>query len=557
MTTGWGDYRYAYHGNKVPRPDLLDELLVRNPPAVISLDFETIGLKDTTPIGLGIGISPTESFYFSLNPPSAYVPWKLLQDPKVKKVWHNALFDLGTIPNIENIMDVTNIADTAVMAKYCALPMGLKDCAWVIARKDIKEISDILPAGKNMLDLPADVVAAKCCDDVEATLAVYFTLMGMKEEDGEPSIHRESLDVDMQLLPMLVKMGKRGIKLDHEKVMAHETRLKKEVQYYLNICAAEGFNPGSQAQAAYTLMTRGNHFKLKRKKDRRVLRPGLRAVVDEAALRLCDDPLAVVVIEYRHAQKLRGTYVKPYMVADRAYTKFGLNTATSRLSSSARNLQNIPVIMRDMFVPDTGSFSGFDDSQAELRILAHISHDEEMQWIFDNGGDIHQSTADDMGIQRLLAKNVNFAMLYGATTQTIMETAEIRDIRRAEELAGKWRKKFPQAWDWIIGVQEDGVRDRYVRTVQGRKLYLPLAEEEDDMEVIRKAVNYPIQGSAAEIIKRQMLLMKDLQDKMVLQIHDELLFDGDYLEVIEARDLAHVTEINVPIKTKKTERWGA
>lgn len=552
----WGDLRYAYHGPKEPHPDLLSDLLLRNPPPVISVDFETVSLKDTTPIGIGIGINPEESFYFSLNPPSAYVPWGVLQDPGIKKVWHNALFDLGTIPNIENIMDVTNIADTAVMAKYCALPMGLKECAWLIARRDIKEISDILPQGYNMLDLDPDTVAAKCCDDVEATLEVYFMLMDMEEDDGAPSIHRESLDIDMQLLPMLVKMGKRGIKLDHERVMAHEKALKKQVDYYLDICAAEGFNPGSAQQVAYVLMLRGNHLPLKRKKDRRVLRPGLRAVADDAALKACDDPMAKLVLDYRHVQKLRGTYVKPALNLERMHTKFGLNTATSRLSSSARNLQNIPQSMRDMFIPDTDCFSGWDCSQVELRILAHMSGDEEMQYIYDSGGDIHSTTAEEVDIPRKIAKNVNFAMVYGGDDQTVMETAGIKELRVVQEIKHKWRRKFSQAWDFIDASQQEGLRNRWVMTLGGRRLYLPLPEDESDSDVARKAVNYRIQGTAAEVIKKQMLAMKDLTDWMVLQIHDELLFDGDYLDTIRSRDLAHVTEVHTPIETKKMSRWG-
>jgi DNA polymerase-1 len=557
----WGEYRYAYHGHREPRPELLDELLVRNPPRVISVDFETVSLKDTTPIGIGIGISPSESFYFSLNPPCAHIPWKLLQDPKVKKVWHNGLFDLGTIPNIENIVDVTNIADTAVMAKYCGLPMGLKDDAQLILGREIKEISDVLPKGHDMLSLPPRVVAAKCCDDVEATIGIYQVLMDMVEPDGEPSIHRKSLDVDMALLPILVKMGKRGIRLDQTRVRAHYERLTKECAYYKDICAGEGFNPGSTQQVAYILMSRGQWLPVKRKRDKKKLRPELRAVADKEALLTCTDPLATVVLEFRSAQKLLGTYVKPAMKLERMHTRFGLNTATSRLSSSARNLQNIPLSMRDMFIPDSDCFTGWDCSQVELRVLAHVSHDPEMLYIFESGGDIHQATADDLGIPRKLAKNVNFSVVYGADTQTIMETAGITDPRRAEELAGRWKRKFRSAWEWIADTQQEGLRNRWVKTLGGRKLYLPLEGEEQDIDVARKAVNYPIQGTAAEVIKAQMLLIAKvgggkIVDDMVLQIHDEQLFDGDWLETINSVDLAHVTQVYTPIETKKMERWG-
>lgn len=230
-------------------------------------------------------------------------------------------------------------------------------------------------------------------------------------------------------------------------------------------------------------------------------------------------------------------------------THYHLDAVTGRVTSTKRNLQNWPPgESRSMIIPDSGVFKGFDFDQVELRVMASVSGDLDMNRVYVEGGDIHQETANFMNIQRRIAKNVNFAMLYGATEQCLMETAKIRDRRRCTELIHDWSMKFRGAWEWIKDTQTTGKRQGYVETVFGRKIRLPMEERDDAIE--RKAVNYIIQGSAAEIMKRAVIMCSHLP--LALQIHDELLWDG-YQDVPEGLD--NIAQFSTPVTWKELARW--
>ena len=278
------------------------------------------------------------------------------------------------------------------------------------------------------------------------------------------------------------------------------------------------------------------------------------------------DPLANMVLRYRDISYLLSHYVVPMENEERAYTRFHLDAATGRPSSTDRNMMNIPKgRARNMYLPDNGIFSDVDYSQAELRILAHISQDREMLHIFSqpeflNGeknaaADIHQQTANFIGIDRRPSKNVNFALVYGATAQTIMETAGITSIQKAVDLMDKWGQLFPEAWDWINTVQEDAKYSNVATTIFGRKLRLPSIDDEGLAAVQRKAVNYPIQGSAAELLKRALVRCHKQGLEMSLQVHDEILFDQfvTYEEISWMENI--IPGLRTPIDIKYLERW--
>lgn len=517
-----------------PNPKELLLQLQQTPPPLVAVDTETISLEDRVSIGIGIAVSPTDAFYFRMFPETCQeMPWWILEDPTIIKVMHNALFDLSALREYK--LNITNIRDTSVMAHLLGHPPKLATLASVLLMMEITDIKELLyKKGMTMLDLEPEVVARKCCMDAQATIAVYLNML--------PQINEEYFELECQIIPLLELMSRRGIVIDQEVRAGLELALQAQVEYYLGLAEAQGFNPASPQQVAYTLAKRGVFLPFT--KSKKSLR------TDEATLERVDDPLAALVLNYRGAAKSLGTYIKPLAGKERAFTHFHLDAITGRVSSTKRNLQNMDRGLRCMFVPDSGLFTEIDYSQIELRILAYLSQDKEMNYIFKSGGDIHIQTAIFMNISRKIAKSVNFAMIYGATVPTIMETAKVWDRYKAEELLYDWFKQYREAGGWIQMQQEQGLRDGYIHTLFGRKINLPSTLAENEMAIKRKAVNYVIQGSAAEIIKRAMLKCGQLP--MVLQVHDSLLFDG---RVDLPESLDSVSPLRTPLEVKETERW--
>lgn len=529
---------FFYYGENQPHSRTYKELVDSNP-KLLGVDIETISLKERIAIGVGIAFTPRDSLYFPLFPdPSPIVPWHLLQDPSITKIFHNALFDLACLREYD--VDTTNVWDTSVAAHLLCLPEAKLSALAPLVNMEVHAVPELLNKGQIMLDLEKSVVARKCCQDCSATLALYHHFL--------PNIDTNYFNIEMELIPILLEMSYRGLLIDQEARNELELRLEKEVQYYLDLCEGEGFNPGSPQQVAYILAKRGAYSVLPRipfTRGRRSIATG------EEILNKMDDPMAAIVLSYREKSKLLNTYIKPWGKDERAYTRFHLDAITGRPSSTDRNLQNIPPgEPRGVFIPDNGIWTDMDFSQLELRTLAYLSGDKEMQHVFESGEDIHQHTAEFLQVGRRPAKSVNFGMIYGATDETIAETAGIRNISRARELKERWFQLYREAGDWIQSVQLDALSYPYAKTIFGRNIRLPTLEEEDSGGIMRKAVNYPNQGSAAEILKRALIMCKELP--MALTVHDEILFDGK----VELPDgLEHIAPFHTPISIKYLQRW--
>ena len=530
---------FYYLGEKPPHSKMYQEYLMDGNIKTIGIDTETISLKERIAIGVGIAISPTAGFYFPLFPhPSPVTPWHLLRDPTYTKIFHNALFDLACMREYE--IDTTNIKDTSVMAHLLCFPDAKLATLATLVGMEVHTVQEMLEKGQIMLDLEPAIVAKKCMQDCMATLALHYKLY--------PDMDVSYFDTEMELIPILIEMSNRGLLIDQGVRLIVEQKLQKEVDYYLEVCEGDGFNPGSPPQVGYILAKRGAYsvfHKLPFTRGRKNL------ATNEEILNKMDDPIAAIVLNYREKSKLLNTYIKPWAKEDRAYTRFHLDAITGRISSTERNLQNIPKgEARNIFLPDMGVFTDIDFSQVELRVLAHLAGDREMQYIFDSQGDIHQVTAEFMNIERRLAKNVNFAMIYGATDETIAETAKIRNVSRAHQLKEMWFQKYRQAGDYIQTAQESAIHHPYAKTVFGRNIRLPTIEEESIGAIERKAVNYPVQGSAAEILKRALIKCKDLP--MVLQVHDEILFND---KINLPYGLDHIAPFYTPLDVKYLRRW--
>ena len=516
------------------------------------MDIETRSLKDRSVVGIGFGLSPTEAIYLPVHSPEFGTAVVMLCDPGIKKVYHNCMFDLPILFDLCPEIDTYNVLDTMLMCNFEGLPQGLADIAREFGRsiKTIKGPNGILPDRATMDQLEDSIVADKCLDDCMATMLVYEKLF--------PHVNQSYFAREMALVPILMAMSRRGIKIDQERRQLLEVKLTAEVEFYRSLAEAEGFNPASTQQVAHILMQRGNRIPIKRNSK------GYSASTDEEVLRRLDDPMAALVLNYRKVSKLLSTYILPYKDWRRAYTRFHLNAATGRISSTERNMQNIPAGpgtednpgARTMFLPDSGYFTDADFSQQELRTLAYISQDPAMLAIFEQGLDIHQQVADFIGIPRRICKNVNFAAVYGASDETIMETAGITNLRKAHEVGVMWRTMFRKASEWISVIQEQGLQDGYVLTIQGRKLWLPGEFEEKESDRRRKAVNYPIQGSAAEITKDALLRVAEAGHELVLQVHDELVLDGRVeKEELVGLGLEALGMFPTPIDVKWHGRW--
>ena len=241
-----------HFGDLPTTKELFYEQLVNSPPPEVSVDIETISLKERMPIGFGIAVSPREAWYFTCHPehdPEIELVLPLLRNPKVKKVFHNAPFDLRGFPLIADI-DSTNIADTNVMARLLGRTetkltvLGLEE----FGIEGLTSAQEMLKGGKTMLDIPHDEVAKHCAKDCQLTIALYHKYID--------SINPEYFAVEMEAIPILIAMSLRGLKINQQDRMDVQIRLEQEVEYYRRICEEYDFNPASNQQVGYTLTNR-------------------------------------------------------------------------------------------------------------------------------------------------------------------------------------------------------------------------------------------------------------------------------------------------------------
>lgn len=346
--------------------------LVESPPPVVAVDCETISLEERMPVGFSIATTPDESFYFQTFPepdPALHYLTKVLTDPSIKKVFHNAPFDLRNMPLVVPI-EMSNIADTAVMARL----LGAQDATLYLlaieVNKETTPAKEILSkySTKSMLDVPLDVVAKHCADDSRCTLALYHHY--------SPHINPTYFAPEMEVIPILLEMGLRGVAFNESNRAEIEVKLENDLVYYGNMIKSLGVdNPGSNQQVGFILAKRGNFLPLT--KSRKQLK------VDEDTLEFIDDPLAQIVLSYRYASKILSTYIRPLAGQDRAYTQYGLDTVVGRTTSSKMNLQNVPgkyttrqrveyYNIRDIFMPDNGMFTSGDYARLHMYILMHL-----------------------------------------------------------------------------------------------------------------------------------------------------------------------------------------
>ena len=542
-----------FHQGVHSRPEQLFKQMLSEPPSRIGVDTETVSLSIRKLLGIGIAVSGRDAFFLSADDPDFVRVIRLLQEPSITKVYHNAPFDLRVLRKWQP--DLYNIEDTAILARLAGVPAELEYASYWVGRQT--EPAKALMArfkARNMDEVPIAELAKKCCKDAQATLLLLDYL--------KPKVSQDYYRVERRMLPVLELASRVGVALDQDYRAELERLYSYEFQYYKALTDELGYNPNSPQQVGYMLAKRGVVLPMSKS--------GRQLATDVETLQYQDDPVAQLTLLYRQVQKQLSTYILPLAGQERAYTTHHMDAITGRISGTSagddepdrnmtnitkrRELKRLPSI-RGMFIPDDGMFTRLDASQIELRILAHLSQDERMLSIYQSGGDIHADTERAVfgteGPNRIAAKTFNFAQIYGAKVGTVAHQIGSKDYAKVSKLIQAWREAYSGAAHWITQQQEDGLRQGYVETLLGRKMILPLEMGEEHAR--NCAVNYPIQGTAAEVFKRVILALSELLPSHRLYVHDELLMNGQHMLPLD--DLATVTPVYAPLEVEYQERW--
>jgi DNA polymerase-1 len=547
------------------------------------IDTETTGTdaRKAELVGLATAVDGEEGWYVpaaSLQPPMI----SLLGDPAIAKYAHNAKYDLTVLA--EHSVAVRGLTFDTMIAAYLLneRSLGLKDLAFTRLSMEMTPISDLIGKGKGkgktqitMAQVPVEQVAPYASADA----AVTYRLMRL----FEPELKAQGLwelftQVEMPLVPVLGQMERDGVALDASVLRAMSRDLFERIgnleeQIYQQV--GHRFNLNSTQQLASVLFDELRLDKVKRTKtgystDSSVLE-GLRgkhAVID-------------LILEHRQLTKLKSTYVDalPLLVDPRdgrLHTSYNQAvTSTGRLSSSDPNLQNIPIRtdlgkqVRAAFVAAPGStLLAADYSQVELRILAHVSQDETLLATFARDEDVHTATAaaifeEDQArvtpLQRRVAKGINFGIVYGMGDYGLAQRTEL-DQKDASHFIADYFARHPGVKRYLDETKRLAKEQGYVSTVLGRRRYLPELRSPNRQLVAageRMAVNMPIQGTAADIIKVAMVHLaatmeeRKLRSRMILQVHDELIFEVPDGELATMRTLVEdLMENAVPMTVK-------
>jgi DNA polymerase-1 len=571
----------------------------------LAVDTETTSLfpLQSDIVGVSLSAHDMRAFYvpFNLEPPvlpggppeilKALEP--LLTSPKLRRVGQNTKYDWLAFAAAGVHLPPPDF-DTMV-ASYCVAGAtrrhGLDELA--LTYFDLTKIptTELIGTGKNQITMdkvPVDKVGEYACEDADVTWRLKNVLATELKESGTEKLFRE---LEMPLVPVLTAMEERGIRVDTSVLSEISKELEVEIDAALKEIhrLAEGeFNVNSTKALGEVLFE-----KLKIHEAAGVKRPRKTQTgwaTDAATLEQHYAEVEIVkrLLDYREVQKLKSTYLDtlPGYVnprTGRVHCSFSqVVAATGRLASSDPNLQNIPVRsergrnLRKAFVPRAKDARGSwvllsaDYSQVELRIMAHLSGDPELRRAFAEGQDIHASTAAVIfGVMpdlvtremRSRAKAINFGLLYGMGPARLARDTGLTVVE-ARQFIERYFTSFPKVRAWIDGVLESARKNGYVETVLGRKRKFPDINSEDGRlrsMAENAAVNTPVQGSAADVIKRAMIDLEaefaksKLAGRMLLQVHDELLLEVPEKELVDTQELVrecmeNAVPLAVPLK---------
>ena len=555
------------------------------------LDTETTSTQpiDAELVGLSFSVEEHKAFYVpipanreeALRIVNIFKP--LYEDPKILKVGQNLKYDLEVLRNY-NVQLQGPMWDTMI-AHYLIQPElrhNMDYMAEIYLNYQTIHIDELIgPKGKgqkSMRDLSPTLVYEYACEDADITLQLKNKLEPeLKKYDCEDLFY----NIEMPLMPVLAEMEMNGVCLDTDSLNETSrilTERMNEIEKRIYELAGQPFNIASPKQVGEILFD-----KLKIVEKAKKTKTGQYVTSEEVLQQLRNKHEIVAdILEHRGLKKLIGTYIEalPKLINPRTghiHTSFNQTvTATGRLSSSDPNLQNIPIRgedgkeIRKAFVPEPGClFFSADYSQIELRVMAHLSKDPQMIAVFSEGKDLHAATAANIykkaidevtRDERTKSKRANFGIIYGIT---VFGLAERLDIPReeAKELINGFFATFPEVHDYMEQAKQTARQQGYVTTLFGRRRYLPDINSQNATVrgfAERNAINAPIQGSAADIIKVAMIRIynrfkaEGIRSKMILQVHDELNFsvypeEKERVEAIVIEEMQHAFPLSVPL----------
>lgn len=583
----------------------LDNWLARLQKAeLFAFDTETTSLNylQARIVGMSFSIKAGEAAYLPLAHDYPGAPDQLdfdatlalmkplLEDPKALKVGQNLKYDRHILLNHD--IDLQGIAHDTMLQSYVLDSTATRHDMDSLAEKYLNRstihFEDIAGKGKKQLtfnEIGLEEASPYACEDADITLQLHHILW--PKVQAIPSLEIVYRELEMPLLPVLNTLERNGVHIDifmlqqqSDQLALDIDRLEKEA----HASAGTKFNLGSPKQLQEILYDQ-QQLPVRKKTPK-----GQPSTAENVLQELADDgyELPQIIMQYRSLSKLKSTYTDklPQQVnqqTGRVHTSYHQAvTATGRLSSSDPNLQNIPIRtetgrkIREAFVAGIGAkILAADYSQIELRIMAHLSGDKSLLTAFAEGEDIHRHTASEIfgvepknvtGDQRRSAKAINFGLIYGMSAHGLSKQLGI-ERHQAAKYMETYFERYPGVRNYMDNTREQAKKDGYVETIFGRRLYLPEINSSNGLRrqyAERTAINAPMQGSAADIIKRAMisihdwLLEADTGIRMIMQVHDELVFEvpEDQLDLakteieqfmIQAADLEVPLEVGIGV----------
>jgi DNA polymerase-1 len=583
----------------------LDNWLARLKKAeLFAFDTETTSLNylQARIVGMSFSIKAGEAAYLPLAHDYPGAPDQLdfdatlalmkplLEDPKALKVGQNLKYDRHILLN--HGIDLQGIAHDTMLQSYVLDSTATRHDMDSLAEKYLNRstihFEDIAGKGKKQLtfnEIGLEEASPYACEDADITLQLHHILW--PKVQAIPSLEIVYRELEMPLLPVLNTLERNGVHIDifmlqqqSDQLALDIDRLEKEA----HASAGTKFNLGSPKQLQEILYDQ-QQLPVRKKTPK-----GQPSTAENVLQELADDgyELPQIIMQYRSLSKLKSTYTDklPQQVnqqTGRVHTSYHQAvTATGRLSSSDPNLQNIPIRtetgrkIREAFVAGKGAkILAADYSQIELRIMAHLSGDKSLLTAFAEGEDIHRHTASEIfgvepenvtGDQRRSAKAINFGLIYGMSAHGLSKQLGI-ERHQAAKYMETYFERYPGVRKYMDNTREQAKKDGYVETIFGRRLYLPEINSSNGLRrqyAERTAINAPMQGSAADIIKRAMisihdwLLEADTGIRMIMQVHDELVFEvpEDQLDLakteieqfmIQAADLEVPLEVGIGV----------
>ena len=558
---------------------------------ILSLDTETTSTSaiDAELVGLSFAVKEFEAFYVpvpvnreeALQIVNIFKP--VYENPEILKVGQNLKYDLEVLRNYG--IDLKGKMWDTMIAHYLIQPElhhNMDYMAEIYLNYQTIHIDELIgPKGKNqksMRSLLPSQVYEYAAEDADITLRLKNKLEPeLKKAECEDLFY----NIEMPLMPVLAEMEMNGVCMDTESLAETSkqfTNRMNEIEARIYELAGERFNIASPKQVGEILFD-----KLKIVEKAKKTKTGQYVTSEEVLQQLKNKHEIVAdILEHRGLKKLIGTYIDalPKLINPKTghiHTSFNQTiTATGRLSSSDPNLQNIPIRgedgkeIRKAFIPEPGClFFSADYSQIELRVMAHLSQDAEMIKVFSEGKDLHAATAANIykkpieevtRDERTKSKRANFGIIYGIT---VFGLAERLDIPRdeAKMLIDGYFDTFPQVHDYMEKSKEVARQKGYVTTLFGRRRYLPDINSHNATVrgfAERNAINAPIQGTAADIIKVAMIRIfnrfkaEGIRSKMILQVHDELNFsvfpeEKEKVESIVLEEMQNALNLSVPL----------